>query len=747
MKILRLAPRLILGLIGFGIITAGQAGIPMWTFTADPNFPPSLSISPVGTATVRYLITNQSKKTHRLVMQPIAGINQVTTGQGVCSSPFSLGYKQSCTLILQVQGSELVGNVSWGPIVCNQGNFLQCYQPSAVDSLAIIKEEATKLFVNGSKVLNGDGTSWSTAFNNLESALEAADILPGAVEIWVAKGVYKPSKVYAPQGVIGGAYGVDTPKLRTFNLPADTAIYGGFSGKEVRREERNGFFNPTILCGDMTSTCLDPFVPSSSDDRVWHVLMAGSDVPPGTGAKNIKLDTLIVRGGYANGPDSGVLGPNDELLSLAYEHAAGGGLLARYGSTIEINRVSFEQNGSNGLIATVTRILTGQLLVLASGGGGAAAIDPNTLLNVKRSRFINNSATFPGASGGALQSLINAGLIISTSQFEQNLAFRNGGAIRGKDANDIVISSSEFNNNVLQGPVPDASGGALGLINTSLIVVDSSFTQNATTPTGFGGGAIFFHIPFNDGITHGLSVANSKFVNNIAAAFGGGGINVFGILPNPGTQAYITNSIFANNTGGVGGAIYLDSIPTTITRSSFLDNKAQLEGGAIFASNFGNAVFDSPIRTQAQIEECVFLNNKIIGVPAGTNSPLFFFNFIANLFSGGTSSVTAMAPGGGAIAVEFSGDAKISKNVFTNNIALRQSAIEEDYRGGAILVGGTVGVPLPMNLAHACLSFNGFFENRANIDNNVAVYNPTNISGAVTVDICPIPLKSSSMRT
>lgn len=218
-------------------------------------------------------------------MNPIIGINQVISGLGNCNNPFSLGYKQSCILTLEVIGRELSGDVSGGPVVCNQGNPLQCYQPSATDGLSIIKGETTRFYVNGSRPINGNGMSWANAFNNLDSALEAADAFPDFVEIWVAKGVYKPSRVYAPQGIIGGAFGVNTPKLRTFNLPSNTAIYGGFSGTETHREQRKGQLHPTILCGDMTSTCLTPYVVNSNNDRVWHVLMAGSDVFPGTGVK------------------------------------------------------------------------------------------------------------------------------------------------------------------------------------------------------------------------------------------------------------------------------------------------------------------------------------------------------------------------------------------------------------------------------------------------------------------------------
>ncbi|WP_454784196.1 hypothetical protein [Legionella sp. WA2024007413] len=721
-------------------VSTTQASNPLWTFVPNAKFPPKVTVSPTGTATIKYTLTNQSKKPKILIMSPINGIKQVTTGTGNCSNPFSLGSKQSCTLTLEVIGSELVGNISGGPVVCNQGNRLQCYQPSSTNSLNITQGKATRFYVNGHNSTNGNGSSWANSFNNLESALEAADADPGSVEIWVAQGVYKPTRVYAPQGVVGGAYGINTPKLRTFNLPSNTAIYGGFSGKETSRRQRDGQRFPTILCGDMTSTCLTPYVVKSTNDRVWHVLMAGSDVPPGEGVKNVTLDSLIVRGGYAVGPDRGVLGPLNMLESLDYEHAAGGGLLARYGSVIELSNMLFEQNISDGSNATVTEILAGDFLALASGGGAVAGIDTNTSITIKESKFINNLAVFPGGSGGALENLIDAAYTVTSSQFEQNIAFRNGGAIRGKDGGDIIIASSNFKGNALKGPVPDASGGALGVINTNVSISDSTFTQNQTTSTGFGGGAVFFHIPFNDGTPYFLTVVNSKFIDNAAAAFGGGGVNVFGILPHPNSRAQILNSEFTNNFGGVGGAIYIDSIATTVTQSIFSKNKAELEGGGIFASNFGNALFASPLKPLAQISNNKFVLNTIEGVPPGTISPLLFFNEIANFFSGGTSSVSTMAPGGGAIAVEFSGNAKIVNNIFEKNTALKKS-LGEDTRGGAILVGGSAGTPLTMNLAHACVSSNTFFGNQANIGDNIALYNPGNIPGGVTIDACVLPIK------
>jgi hypothetical protein len=81
-------------------------------------------------------------------MTAIPGITQVTTA-GNCTSPFSLAYQQSCVLTLQVNGSSLLGNEVGGPSLCQQGNTLQCYQPSQSDILNITKTTTAYYTVGG----------------------------------------------------------------------------------------------------------------------------------------------------------------------------------------------------------------------------------------------------------------------------------------------------------------------------------------------------------------------------------------------------------------------------------------------------------------------------------------------------------------------------------------------------------------------------------------------------------------------
>ena len=134
MKRLHLIKKILVGACAFLTMALVYAGTPLWTFT--PLTSTTIAVSGTETKTVQYQLTNQSRKSHTLVMRTIPGITQVTT-PGNCTHPFTLSYQQSCTLTLTVTGSALQGNVVGGPIVCQEGPPVQCYQPSLANSLNI----------------------------------------------------------------------------------------------------------------------------------------------------------------------------------------------------------------------------------------------------------------------------------------------------------------------------------------------------------------------------------------------------------------------------------------------------------------------------------------------------------------------------------------------------------------------------------------------------------------------------------
>jgi len=149
-----------------------HAGSPLWTFT--PMTSTNISLSTNSSATVQYVITNQSAKTHTLEMREIPGVTQVTTGTGVCPDPFTLAGHSSCVLSLQIDGSQVQTGTTNGPVLCDQGNLLQCYKPSASAVLTFDVTQMQSYTVGGAisglsmgtiVLLNNDGDSLSTSAN------------------------------------------------------------------------------------------------------------------------------------------------------------------------------------------------------------------------------------------------------------------------------------------------------------------------------------------------------------------------------------------------------------------------------------------------------------------------------------------------------------------------------------------------------------------------------------------------------
>ena len=142
---------LVAGAAIFLISTSSWALTP-WSVV--PITPTTITVPTNATANVRYTVTNNSV-THTLMMVPIAGISQITTGAGICSNPFTLTKGASCTLSLQVNGSALTTNINSGPQVCQQGADGQpspqlCYQPASQSASLNITSSSTALALGDS---------------------------------------------------------------------------------------------------------------------------------------------------------------------------------------------------------------------------------------------------------------------------------------------------------------------------------------------------------------------------------------------------------------------------------------------------------------------------------------------------------------------------------------------------------------------------------------------------------------------
>lgn len=170
--------RLLGSIMALCLFSTADAGSLLWTFT--PLTATTLSVPSNDTATVQYTVTNQSSRVHTLSMQSIQGITQLTTGLGACGNPFILAGKASCTLSLQINGSQLTQPISDGPIVCEQGSTLQCYRPASANILAITQSAAitdATITVTGSPLtLTTNGPTGTLTINNTSLIVAATNI-------------------------------------------------------------------------------------------------------------------------------------------------------------------------------------------------------------------------------------------------------------------------------------------------------------------------------------------------------------------------------------------------------------------------------------------------------------------------------------------------------------------------------------------------------------------------------------------
>jgi hypothetical protein len=162
----------------FTITTLSYAATPLWTFT--PLTATTVSVPSNETATIQYTITNQSSRVHTLSLQPISGVTQLTVGLGVCGNPFILIGKASCTLSLQVTGSQLTAPINDGPIVCEQGSTQQCYRPAAGNILHLTQRaaitDATITIMVSPLPLTTNGPTSTLTINNTSLIVTATNI-------------------------------------------------------------------------------------------------------------------------------------------------------------------------------------------------------------------------------------------------------------------------------------------------------------------------------------------------------------------------------------------------------------------------------------------------------------------------------------------------------------------------------------------------------------------------------------------
>ncbi|TVR86203.1 MAG: HYR domain-containing protein, partial [Saprospirales bacterium] len=243
------------------------------------------------------------------------------------------------------------------------------------------------IYVNAALPTSGNGTSWECAFTDLQAALAIAE---EGNEIWVAAGTYYPTS---------------DPLNRDakFFLKQGVALYGGFTGDEQDRDERDWINNETILSGDINQTGLD-------DGNSYNVVDASCGSPENLDCpdENTILDGFTITMGYGDG-----MGNN----------RAGAGLLSIYGRPTVRNCTfwgNYAELGGGAIYNFEGEMLIQNCLFHDNYdelGSGSALFFSGSFAEIHNSTFFANTSN---SNAGALFAEFGSSIEVINSIFWEN---------------------------------------------------------------------------------------------------------------------------------------------------------------------------------------------------------------------------------------------------------------------------------------------------------------------------------------
>lgn len=462
---------------------------------------------------------------------------------------------------------------------------------------------------------SNDGTSWSDAFSDLQTALDNAS---EGDQIWIRTGIYVPENTDTITSV--------------YSINKALELYGGFSGNENALEDRpNDGSSPTILSGDILGDDDANNNTANRTDNSRHVVYVDSFITAPT-----IFDGLIISNGNTS---------NSSDLDNVLTH--GGGIITY--SAISVNNVVFRNNfarsgagialmeiGTQG--STFTNCTFEQNTVTSQAGG--LLIRNSADITVTDCQFLNNET-----SRGALYPLRSSNIDISNCLFEGNLnAGGFGGAFFSWNNQNLSLDNCTFNaNSSINAGCAYIDGRELPPNTTNnLNITNCTFNGNSTID-GFGGAVYFFRMGYTmDNCTFELNVAN-----------GGSG----GAIYNGGEQKTfsISNTDFTGNSGAFGGAIasYTAGTIGSVDNCKFSQNAANTSGGAIITGFTANVAYSN----------CQFeANTASFGAASFNQNDSTVVSFDNSSFIANNATTS-----GGAISISGGIEVSINQSEFTGN--------------------------------------------------------------------------------
>ncbi len=383
-------------------------------------------------------------------------------------------------------------------------------------------------YVDGAATGANDGSTWRDAYSNPQFAL----LNSTCKEIWVAKGVYKPTL-----GLLRNI---------SFVIPADVQMYGGFSGDETNRDQRLPGTYITVLSGDIdnndanvATTGIDDSSADIHGNNSFHVVYFNGSLRSAPVGPSTVLDGFTITGGSATGPE-----------------IDGGGIYCRGTG-----------NGRDDSGVDCSPLLKNLIIIGNTASNDAGGLyDSATSLGQSSPLLINvvfhgNTA---GHAGGGMSTVADDGgdssPTLNTVFFDSNAAVVGGGIAVEMDGQiaDGRARGARLSSVVFAANHASAGGGmcvrATNGGETNPILNTVTFNDNSTdaaSASPYGGG--FFAVAEGAGSAISPAFTNATFNGNKASL---GGAIFDGTLSGGTVAPRLFNVTISGNIADVGGGIY-----------------------------------------------------------------------------------------------------------------------------------------------------------------------------------------------
>ena len=349
--------------------------------------------------------------------------------------------------------------------------------------------------------------------------------------------------------------------------------------------------------------------------------------------------------------------------------AYGGVIYAVEGAKIIIKTSNFTSNtatGGGAIYANASSLNIDKSNFISNSGvmGGSIMVCYSADFIISKSVFNNNRVNYVNGTiihGGAIF-IMNSVLKINGSEFNDNYAKLDGGAIFATSSSTLDIVGSVFNNNEAS-----RDGGAIHA-NIKLNVVGSDFTNNKAER--YAGAIYSVSAP-------AFEIKSSTFDNNYALA--GGATFIYG------QNLLMSNNVFKNNRARYsGGAIYhfKGSSKLSLSYTNFTTNHAGQDGGAIFSTdatlNVDHAIFNHNdlkgiYANTGLVSNSIFMETDVVGgISESGNTHYtpsnFTFGFIPDSIKGNSITLTLME------SHKFNGTVTVKMGTKSYTVSLQNGA-------------------------------------------------------------------------